>query len=209
MRDQSSSDEPSRAASEGIGAVQAYRRQARTTKKSSAQSTRTWSRVQHAPPRVSDQRWAALQIELIHVRDWSKPWCVPLKRIAKVVGKSPETVRQWRMKPAYQQGLVWLFYERSVHPELVADSQDERSNRRKMLPKRLQRDPAKRNDDRLKRSTAKLEGDLALRRKLESATAQIKSPLDAQTYDPDAYVEHIEQQSDAVWVDEEDWVDEE
>src|SRR5262245_58545959 len=56
-------------------------------------------------PRLSDQQWAALQIELIHVRSWSKRWCVPLRRIAKVVGVSPETVRLWRMKQAYQQGL--------------------------------------------------------------------------------------------------------
>jgi hypothetical protein len=109
------------------------------------------------------------------------------------------------MKSDYQQGLVWLFYERSIHPELVADSQDERSNQRKRLPKRLQRDPAKRNDDPLKRSTAKLEGDLALRIKLENATARIKSPLDGKTYDPNAYIEHVEQHSEVVWVgDDED-----
>jgi hypothetical protein len=123
-----------------------------------------------------------------------------------VVGvKSPETVRQWRMKSAYQQGLVWLFNEKSIHPELVADSQDERANRMRRLPKRLQKNPAKRNDDRLKRSTAKLEGDSALRIELEKATAPIKSPLDDRTYDPNAYIEHVEQHSDAVWVgDEED-----
>lgn len=41
------------------------------------------------------------------------------------------------------------------------------------------------------------------------STDQIKSPLDGRTYDPSAYVEHIGQHSDAVWVDEEDWVEEE